>query len=117
MKAEHRYVVAFIAASLGRPGLFTHVHDHDAGVEIPCGGVARADQVDVLEGRAGARISGKPPSLFHHGSGEYIELAVEGDLLSGYDYASRHHFAGRLIGSAVQIYDHETGRYHDFHVS
>jgi hypothetical protein len=42
---------------------------------------------------------------------------VEGDELSGYDYASKHHFAGRLIGSAVQIYDHETERYHDFHVS
>ncbi len=117
MKAEHRYVVAFIAASLGRAGVFTHVHDHDAGVEIPFGGVVRADKVDLLEGREKARISGKPPSLFHHGSQDYIDLSVEGDDLSGYDYASKHHFAGRLIDSAVQIYDHETGRYHDYHVS
>jgi len=117
MKAEHRYVVAFIAASLGHAGVFTHVHDHDAGAEIPFGGVVGVDRVDVMEGRGRARISGKPARLFHHGSQTYIDLTVEGDELSGYDYASKHHFAGRLIGSAVQIYDHETERYHDFHVS
>lgn len=117
MKAEHRYAVAFIAASLGRAGVFTHVYDHDAGSEIPFGGFVSADKVDVMEGRAHARITGKPPSLFHHGSKDYIDLTVEGDKLSGYDYASKHHFAGRLVESAVQIYDHETGRYHDFHVS
>ena len=117
MKAEHRYVVAFIAASLGRAAVCTHVHDYDAGEEIAVGGVVRADKVDVVEGRESARISGKPPSLFHQGSQDYIDLTVEGDTVSGYDYASEHHFAGRLIGFAVQIYDHETGRYHDFHVS
>jgi hypothetical protein len=117
MKAEHRYVVAFIAACLGAGRMFTHVHDHDAGREIPLGGLVSADKVDVIEGGAHARISGAPASLFHHGSGDHINLAVEGDSLSGYDYASKHHFAGRLTGSAVQIFDHETGRYHDFHVS
>ncbi|HVY35529.1 MAG TPA: hypothetical protein VG960_14040 [Caulobacteraceae bacterium] len=117
MKSEHRYVVAFIAASLGSKTAFTHVHDHDAGVEIPFGGLVRSDKVDVVEGGARARISGAPAQLFHDGSQAYINLAVEGDSLSGYDYASEHHFAGRVTGSAVQIFDHETGRYHDFHVS
>jgi hypothetical protein len=117
MKAEHRYVVAFIAASLGRAQVFTHVHDHDAGTEIPMGGVARSDRVDVMEGAARARISGAPPELFHHGSQSFIRLVVEGESVSGYDYASQQHFSGRLIGSSVQIYDYETERYHDFHVT
>lgn len=117
MKSEHRYVIAFIAASLRSQSVFTHVHDHDAGAEIPLGGVVSSDQVDVIEGAARARISGAPAQLFHHGSQAYINLAVEGDSLSGYDYASEHHFAGRVTGSAVQIFDHETGRYHDFHVN
>ena len=83
----------------------------------PWAGSCGRNKVDVVEGRGSARISGKPPSLFHQGSQDYIDLTVEGDTVSGYDYASEHHFAGRLIGFAVQIYDHETGRYHDFHVS
>jgi hypothetical protein len=117
MKADHRYVVAYIAASLGRAQIFTHVHDHDAGVEIPMGGVARAEMVDVMEGKARTRISGAPPELFHHGSQAFIRLEVEGESLSGYDYASEQHFSGRLVGPVVQIYDYETGRYHDFHVT
>jgi hypothetical protein len=117
MKPAYRYAVAFIAASIGEGRTFTHVHDHDSGIEIPMGGVALPGKVDVIEGGSMARISGEPPTLFHHGDQAYFTLAVEGDSLSGYDYASKHHFAGRLIGSAVQIYDHETGRYHDFHVS
>ena len=117
MKAEHRYAVAFIAASIGRGKVFTHVHDHDAAADIPMGGIARADKVDVFDGRTRARIAGKPPGLYHYGSEEHIELKVEDNALSGFDYLSRQHFAGRLVGDAVQIYDHGTGRYHNFHVS
>ena len=117
MKAEHRYVVAFLAASIGRAKTFTHVYDHDAKAEIPIGGLARADKVDVIEGGARARIAGAPPELYHYGSDAHIQLKVEGEALSGYDYASDQHFSGRLTGAAVQIFDHETGRYHDFHVS
>ncbi len=116
MKPEHRYAVAYIAASLGRRRVYTHVHDHDSGFEIPMGGVVRTDKVDVVEGAARTRISGAPPELFHHGSQAFIRLQVEGETVSGYDYASQQHFSGRLAGSAVQIYDYETGRYHDFHV-
>jgi hypothetical protein len=117
MTPEHRYMVAFIAASLKAGRTFTHVHDHDAGAEIAVGGVARADKIDLIESGALARISGAPPNIFHHGSQAHINLAVEGDGFSGYDHASARHFAGRFTGSAVQLYDHETGRYHDFHVS
>ena len=117
MKAAHRYAVAFIAASIGRGKVFTHVHDHDAGADIPMGGIARAGKVDVVEGKARARIAGTPPELYHYGSEAHIELKVEGEAISGFDYQSRQHFAGRLVGDAVQIYDHGTGRYHNFHVS
>jgi hypothetical protein len=117
MSPEHRYVVAFVAASLGRGQVFTHVHDYDAGVNIAIGGAVRPDKVDILEGGARARVSGSPPDLFHHGSQAFIRLLVEGETVSGYDYASGQHYSGRLTGSAVQIYDHETGRYHAFHVS
>ena len=81
------------------------------------GGVARADKVDVVEGRTRARIMGTPPGLYHYGTEAHIELKVEGEALSGYDYASQQHFSGRLTGDVVQIFDHGTGRYHDFHVS
>ncbi|HUO23331.1 MAG TPA: hypothetical protein VMU59_12510 [Caulobacteraceae bacterium] len=117
MTPEHRYVVAFVAASLGRGRTFTHVHDHDAGLDVPVGGLARPDRVDLVEGGTRARISGAPPDLFHHGSQAHIRLVVEGEAVSGYDHASKQHFSGRLVGSAVQIYDYETGRYHDFHVT
>ena len=40
---------------------------------------------------------------------------------SGYDHGSEEHFKGVFSGplpaSAVQLYDYETGRYHNFHVS
>jgi hypothetical protein len=121
MKPEHRYLVAFVAASLKAGRTFTHVHDHDSGQEIAVGGVARPDGVDLIEGGARARLHGKPEALYHSLSDNHIQIALEADGFSGYDYASRHHFKGVFSGplpqGAVQLYDHETGRYHAFHVS
>jgi hypothetical protein len=121
MKSEHRYMVAFIAACLKAERLFTHVHDHDAGHEIAVGGVVRPDKVDVIEGAARARIAGEPGALFHFGTQSHIQLAIEEGGFSGFDYASGQHFKGVFSGplpqAAVQLYDHETGRWHDFHVS
>ena len=121
MKPEHRYMVAFIAAALKAERMFTHVHDHDAGHEIAVGGVVRPDAVDVIEVGARARVHGKPEALYHSLSESHIQLAMEEGGFSGYDYGSEHHFKGVFSGplpqGAVQIYDHQTGRYHDFHVS
>ena len=82
------------------------------------GGVVRPDRVDVIEGLTGARIDGEPKALFHSRSGSHIQLAVEGEGFSGYDYGSGSHFNGLFQAEgAVQLYDHQTGRYHAFHVS
>ncbi len=118
MVPEHRYMVAFLAASLNAGKTFTHVYDHDAGREVPVGGVVRPDRVDVLEGLTGARVAGEPAALFHAGSQSHIQLALEGEGFSGYDYGSKSHFRGAFQeGGAVQLFDHQTGRYHAFHVS
>jgi hypothetical protein len=118
MTPEHRYMVAFLAASLKAKRTFTHVHDHDAGHEIAVGGVVRPDVVDVVEGSGRVRYSGKPELVLDHGAGSHIQLALEDGGFGGYDYASEKHFKG-VFGAkgAVQLFDHETGRYHDFHVS
>ena len=111
-------MIAFLAASLNARKTFTHVYDHDAGREVPVGGVVRADRVDVLEGLTGARVAGEPGALFHSGSQSHIQLAVEGAGFSGYDYGSQSHFSGAFQkDGAVQLFDHQTGRYHAFHVS
>jgi hypothetical protein len=121
MKSEHRYLVAFVAGSLKAGRTFTHVHDHDAGREVAIGGVVTPQGVDIIEGGAHARISGLPGSLWHAGSESFIQLALEDGGFAGYDYGSAQHFKGVFSGalptSAIQIYDHETGRYHNFHVS
>lgn len=118
MTPEHRYMVAYLAASLKAGRTFTHVHDHDAGREIPVGGVVRPDLVDVIEGLGGVKFSGKPDLVMDHGTQTHIQLALEDGGFSGYDYASEKHFKGVFADQgAVQLFDHETGRYHDFHVS
>ena len=118
MAPEHRYLIAFMAAALMAGRTFTHVFDHDAGREIAVGGRVRPDRVEVVEGASGARITGRPEALFHSGSRSHIQLVLENGGFGGYDYASRSHFWG-VFGErgVVQLFDHETGRYHDFHVS
>ena len=111
-------MIAFVAASLNGRRTYTHVYDHDAGREIAVGGLVRPDQVEVVEGLTGARIEGEPGSLFHSGSRSHIQLALEGEGFSGYDYGSQAHFRGVFQDQgAVQLFDHQTGRYHAFHVS
>ncbi len=119
MVAEHRYMIAFLAASLNAGRTYTHVYDHDAGREVAVGGVVQPDRVQVIESLTGARIDGEPKALFHSGSRSYIQLSVEGDGFSGYDYRSESHFRGEFQekGAVVQLFDHQTGRYHAFHVS
>ena len=118
MSPQHRYMVAFLAASLNAGRAFTHVYDHDAGREIAVGGRVRADGVDVIENGAGLRITGKPTALLDEAGRSHIQLALEAGGFSGYDHASRTHFRGVFQDAgAVQVYDHETGRYHPFHVS
>ena len=119
MVPEHRYMIAFLAASLNAGRTFTHVYDHDAGREVAVGGVVRPDRVEVIEGLTGARVAGEPKTLFHSGSRSHIQLEVEAEGFSGYDYGSASHFRGEFQekGAVVQLYDHQTGRYHAFHVS
>jgi hypothetical protein len=118
MVPEHRYMVAFLAASLNAGRTFTHVYDHDAEREVAVGGIVRPDRVEVIEGLTGARLAGEPKALFHFGSNAYIQLSLEGQGFSGYDYGSASHFDGRFQeAGAVQLFDHESGRYHVFHVS
>lgn len=118
MTPEHRFMVAYLAASLTAGRTFTHVHDHDAGREIAVGGVVRADVIDVIEGSGGGRFSGKPELVLDHVGASHIQLALEDGGFGGYDYASETHFKG-VFGEegVVQLFDHQTGRYHDFHVS
>jgi hypothetical protein len=117
MPPEHRYMVAFLAASLNAGRTFTHVYDHDAQREVAVGGMVRPERVEVVEGRTGARIVGEPKALFHEGSRSHIQLALEGEGFSGYDYASKTHFRGVFQeGGVVHLFDHQTGRYHAFHV-
>lgn len=112
-------MVAFLAASLNAKRTFTHVYDHDAAREAPVGGIVRPDRVEVIDGLSGARIAGEPKALFHFGSRSHIQLVVGGEGFSGYDYGSESHFRGLFQdkGAVVQLFDHETGRYHAFHVS
>ena len=121
MKPEHRYMVAFIAASLKAGRVFTHVYDHDTKRETPVGGVVRPDSVDVIDGDRRVYVQGEPEALYHTGSDTYLRLTMEPDGFSGYDHGSEEHFKGVFSGplpaSAVQIYDYESGRYHAFHVS
>jgi hypothetical protein len=118
MAPEHRYMIAFLAASLNAGRTFSHVFDHDAGREVAVGGLVRPDRVEVIEGLTGARVVGEPKALFHEGSRAYIQLAVEGEGFSGYDYGSKSHFNGSFQqAGAVQLFDHQSGRYHAFHVS
>ena len=119
MVPEHRYIVAFLAASLNARRAYTHVYDHDAGREIAVGGVVRPDRIAVIEGLNRARIAGTPDALFHEGSRSHIQLALEGGGFTGYDYGSASHFRGEFqeAGAVVQLFDHETGRYHAFHMS
>jgi hypothetical protein len=118
MVPEHRYMIAFLAASLNAGRNFTHVYDHDAGREVAVGGVVQPDRVAGIEGLTGARIDGEPKALFHSGSRSYIQLSLEDDGFSGYDYGSESHFRGSFQPEgAVQVFDHQTGRYHAFHVS
>jgi hypothetical protein len=118
MTPEHRFMVAYLAASLKAGRTFTHVHDHDAGREIAVGGVVRPDVIDVIEGLSGGKYTGKPDLVLDHAGGGHIQLALEDGGFAGYDYASEKHFKGVFADKgAVQLFDHETGRYHDFHVS
>jgi hypothetical protein len=118
MVPEHRYMIAFVAASLKAGRTFTHVYDHDAQREVPVGGMVRPDKVQLIEALTGAKIEGQPNALFHSGSGSHIQLSVDGAGFSGYDYGSSSHFRGVFQDQgAVQVFDHETGRYHAFHVS
>ena len=118
MVPEHRYIVAFVAASLNAGKTFTHVHDHDAGREVAVGGMVRPDKVQLIEGLTGARIDGPPSAMLHSGSNSHIQLSLDGEGFGGYDCASKAHFRGAFQeGGVVQVFDHETGRYHAFHVS
>ena len=118
MAPERRYMVAFVAASLNAGKTFTHVYDHDAGREIAVGGVVRPERVQIIEGLTGATVEGEPQRLLHSGSNSYIQLSLDDAGFSGYDYGSSAHFRGVFQDQgAVQVFDHETGRYHAFHVS
>ncbi len=118
MSPAHRYMVAFMAASLKARRTFTHVHDHDAGREIAVGGAVRADGIDIVEGLNHARFSGKPEAVLDHAAGAHIQLGLENYGFSGYDYASEKHFHGMFAqAGAVQLFDHDTGRWHAFHIS
>jgi hypothetical protein len=120
MSPEHRSIAAFVAACLHTGRVFTHVYDHDAARLIAVGGVVGPDAVDVVN-IDGRRFSGPPGQLYDHRARTYLQVATTGSGFNGFDPASGKHvtgvFAGPLPEAAIQLFDHETGRYHSFHVS
>jgi hypothetical protein len=119
MTPAHRAMVAFLAASLQTGRVFTRVWDHDARIDVPMGGVVRPQRVDVID-REGRRLTGPIEALLDPVGGGYIQLALRDGGFSGFDYACGQHFQGVFAapppGGAVQLFDHESGRYHNFHV-
>lgn len=92
----------------------TSVWDQDASSSFLFGGRVARGAVSVYDHDRGCYVSGQLPALYDHGTGAHVQVAVDRGTFHGYDHASSSHFTGRIAGTAISVFDYQTGGFHNY---
>src|SRR5262245_7077609 len=110
MKEEIRRAIAHAAVAQISEKPRSHVYSYDQGRHTAFSGNGPGG----YDHDAQAHVSKSGSNLYHHGLGSHIQLKVQGQNFSGYDYESGSHFRGTVNGHSVQLYDYGEGRYFNY---
>jgi hypothetical protein len=116
MNQETRRAVAYIAARLAGQRDSGVVYDYDARRHFNFSGHVEPGNIQVYDYSCRCHISGTQQSLYHFGNRRHLTIDPRGANFTGYDYASRRFYSGHVAGALVSIYDHGTGRHHNYSV-
>ena len=62
-----------------------------------------------------AHLSGsRNGQLFHYGRSAHIQLKIDGERFSGFDYSSGSHFSGRVNARNVTLYDYQAAKHFQY---
>jgi hypothetical protein len=109
-----RRAVAVIAGGIVTGTPRAVVYDHGAGRHFNFAGSADAASVNVYDCERQALVHGSPRQFFHAGTRCPIEMTIVGATFNGFDHDTTRYFHGHVIGSSVQLYDHDDGQYHAY---
>ncbi len=111
MKEETRRAIASTAAARINKKSISSIYSYDQKKHTP---VSCDKDGDMYDYGSKAFVSKSGSDLFHYGTHAHINLSIDGDRFSGYDYDSKHHFVGNVNGSSIQIYDHGEHKYFNY---
>jgi hypothetical protein len=94
----------------------TAVYDQESGGHFRFSGKVTRPKVSVYDHDRGCYLTGRLATMFDHGTGAHLQLRVEKGRFEGYDFASSSHFSGRVAGTWISVYDHQTGGFHNYSV-
>jgi predicted dehydrogenase len=110
-----RAAIAYVASKAAGKSRGATVYDFDRSKYVHFSGRV-GTTVSVYDHDAAAHITGPINNLYHHGQSAHIQLQLNGNQFSGYDFGTSNYFQGTIRQTNVQVYDFGDGRWHQFHV-
>lgn len=118
MNSSTRNSIAYIAGVLSSGVNSSALYDYSEGRYKFIDGRVTPNAVDIYDYNQASHVSGTGRdghlSIYHFGSGNYIDLLVQGDRFRGYDYGSSSHFEGTIQARNVSLYDFGEGKYFNY---
>jgi hypothetical protein len=117
LRSNTRAAVAVIAAAAVNRRSYCYVRERSARLTRSVTVSVKDGQIDAFDHAASCRIDGRiSGDLYHHGDESFIEMAVSGVFVDGFDYATRSFYEGKIIGTTVQVYDYDTASFYLYDV-
>lgn len=116
MKDSTRARVAAVVVAAASKRAVSHVFDYSDGGHKSISAGVRNRGVSGYDYSTSSHFatSGNDLSFFDYETSSHVQLKLKGSSFTGYDYHSQRHFSGTVRGRAIALFDHETGRYHNY---
>lgn len=122
MNQNARAAIAYIAASIITDKQLNSVYDCSDSKYYTFSGTIKANQeVNIFDNEGKCNISGQYNGtkyvLFHYGNNHYIDLIIDGDRFTGFDYDRKYHFSGNVENrSTIILNDYEHSKYFSYNI-
>lgn len=122
MDQKTRAAIIYIAARLITGKQLNSVYDCSDSKYYTFSGTIKPNQeIDIFDNKGQYKITGQYNGakyvLFHYGNDHPIDLIIDGDRFTGFDYGQKYHFSGNIEnGRTIIINDYEFSKYFSYYI-
>ncbi len=104
MEPNVKACIAFIAGRAISGKTSSSIYDYSQNKNINISGNVSQTNASVYDYDRKCHVQGSLSNLYDHGVNGHVQLKIDGDRFSGFDYSSGTHFSGSVSGNSVSLH-------------